>query len=91
MKKYQVEGRINFVYNGRESKYSLSDLQTLLPFHGAMAALLRVVLDDIIDAAHASGNPTRYIASLIARRSSYNKVSEPETDGQLEKLASVDS
>jgi len=85
--KHKIEGRLNFIYNGKESKYSLQDLQTILPFHGAMAALLRVVLDDIIDAANASGNPTRYLSALIARRTKYT---EPK-DGQLEESAPVNS
>lgn len=81
--KKQIEGRMNFIYDGKASKYSQRDLQNVLPFHGAMAALLRVVLDDVLDAAHASGNPTRYVSALISRRVKF--------DGKLENAETVDS
>lgn len=79
----KIEGRVNFNYDGKQSKYTLADLQKVLPFHGAMAALLRVVLDDVMDAAVASGNPTRYVSAIISRRVKF--------DGQLENAEAVNS
>lgn len=81
------EGRLNFIYDGKESQYSLSDLQSILPFHGAMAALLRVILDEVIEKAKESGNPARYLSAIIARRTKFTEIQ----DGQLEEPTTVNS
>jgi len=63
-----MSNRVNFQYDGRTSKYNLEQLQELLPFHGALSALFRIILDMVIDEAYASDKPKDYIAKLISRR-----------------------